>query len=298
MPQRDLVPDSLASAIKRRPLLHRAARKARFALGRVVPPRRYPGIPGRVHFNDFMLDDTSPEGVASYRERALNVLEKIETCLAASGRSFDDVERWLDFGCGYGRVVRFLVDRVPADRITASDVVREGVDFCASEFGVRPLYSDTELAALRLGSFDFIYAVSVLSHLNERRSLALLRLLGESLRPDGILLVTTHGQWSLEHPETYGDEYVARRAEIARAVEERGTFFLRYRYLDGDDYGMAWHTREYVEQAMRDLHGGKVGLLLFEPQGLDGHQDVLAFGRAPSSGEPRKRGPSRAVPSL
>ena len=46
---------------------------------------------------------------------------------------------WLDFGCGYGRVIRFLVERVPPDRIWASDVAHEAVDFCRSEFGVHPL---------------------------------------------------------------------------------------------------------------------------------------------------------------
>jgi SAM-dependent methyltransferase len=270
-------------AIKRRERLHGAARTVRAALGRFVPSRSFPGLPGRVHFNDFMLDDRSPEGVASYRERALNVIEQIEAALSESGRSYDDVQSWLDFGCGYGRVVRFLVERVPSQRVTACDVVHEAVNFCASEFGVRPVYSTPSLRGLRLGTFDFVYSISVLTHLNERNSRTLLGMFGESLAPGGIVLFTTHGQWSLDHPETYGPEYVARRREISRETRTRGAFFLSYPYLGGDDYGMAWHTREYVEQTMLELHGEEVGLLLFEPQGLDGHQDVFAFRRRPAS---------------
>ena len=60
----------LADAIKRHRRLHRAARKARLAIGHLVPPRSYPGIPGRVHFNDFMFVNNSPQEVASYAERA------------------------------------------------------------------------------------------------------------------------------------------------------------------------------------------------------------------------------------
>jgi SAM-dependent methyltransferase len=232
-----------------------------------------------------MLDDRSPASVASYRERALNVLQHVEDALTEAGRSFDDVQQWLDFGSGYGRVVRFLVERVPSGRVTVSDILEEAVDFCSAEFGVQPLYSTPRPHARELGTYDFIYAISVLSHMNERNSKHLLDLFGRSLAPGGIVLFTTHGQWSLEQPETYGDEYVTRRDEIRHNTERHGAFFLPYPYMRGDHYGMAWHTKEYVERTMRDLHGSELELLRFVPHGLDGHQDVFAFRRRAATAE-------------
>jgi SAM-dependent methyltransferase len=232
-----------------------------------------------VHANDFMFDDSSPEGVARYRRRALNAVRAIELALAAAERPFDDVPRWLDFGCGYGRVLRFLCERVPPERIWAADVLHEGVDFCSTEFNVHPVYSNANLELAELVPFDFAYAISVLSHLDERNSRAFLRLLGEAVEPNGIVLFTTHGRWSLEHPETYGEEYVRRRAEIARRVDENGICFLRYPFLGRDEYGMAWHSKEYVESTIAELHGTRLELILFAPHGLDGHQDVYAFRR-------------------
>jgi SAM-dependent methyltransferase len=276
---RHVFPQRVVDAVKRRPLLHRAARKMRRAAGRLLPPREFPGIPGRIHPNDFMFDHASPEEVASYAERAGNVVANIEASLAAGGRSFEDVERWLDFGCGYGRVIRFLVERVPPDRIWASDVVHEAVDFCTSEFGVHPLYSRPDLEALELEPFDFIYAISVLSHLNERNSRALLRLLGDALRPEGIAMFTTHGRRALENPALYGAEFGEQRDEIERAVEARGMTFLPYAFTGGDDYGMAWHASEWVEQTVAELHGDAVRLVHFVPHGLDDHQDVFALRR-------------------
>jgi SAM-dependent methyltransferase len=276
---RHVFPQRLVDAVKRRPLLHRAARKVRMAAGRVLPPREFPGIPGRIHPNDFMFDHASPEEVASYAERAGNVVANIEASLAAGARSFDDVERWLDLGCGYGRVIRFLVERVPPERIWASDVVHEAVDFCSSEFGAHPLYSQPDLEALELEPFDFIYAISLLSHLNERNSRALLRLLGDALSPKAIAMFTTHGRRSVESPALYGVEFAERREEIARAVEARGMTFLPYAFTGGDDYGMAWHAREWVEQTVAELHGDAVRLVRFVPHGLDDHQDVFAFQR-------------------
>jgi SAM-dependent methyltransferase len=273
------VRERLVGTVKRHRALHRAARRARVAVGRFLPPREFAGIPGRIHANDFMFGGASAEEIASYAERANNVMALIDATLSATGKAYDDVERWLDFGCGYGRVVRFLVERIPRERISACDVVTEGVDFCASEFGVRPIRSGADLATLELGSFDFIYAISVISHLNERNSIAMLRLLGGSLTEGGAALFTTHGRYSLENPGLYGAEYEERRAEIADEVERRGMAFLPYAFVSGDHYGMAWHSREFIERTMQDVHGGRVRLLLFTERGLDDHQDVFAFQR-------------------
>jgi SAM-dependent methyltransferase len=272
----------LTRTIKRHRRVHRAARKARFAVGHLVPPRRFSEIPGRVHFNDFMFLNSSREEIASYAERARNVIGLIDETLGEAGRTFESIERWLDFGCGYGRVVRFLVERVPRERVFVSDVVKQGVDFCASEFGVRPIYSQAALDRVSLGSFDFIYAVSVITHLNERNSIAFLRLLGDALTDGGIALFTTHGQWSIENAGLYGSEYEARKSEIAGLVEDRGIAYLPYDFVE-DDYGMTWHSKEYVEAKMAELHGSALAPLLFRPHALDGHQDVHAFQRVRSS---------------
>jgi len=276
---RSLLSPRFVALVKHNPTVHRAARGLRTRVGRVFPPRQFAGIPGRIHFNDFMFTTVSDEEVASYRERALNAMANIEAALAAAGKTFADVERWLDFGCGYGRVLRFLVERVPPERVFASDVAKEGVDFCRSEFAVHGIYSDPDLTRVRLSSFDFIYAISVLTHLNERNSLAMLRLLGESLTPGGIALFTVHGQYSLANPGLYGAEYELRGDEIARAVRDRGMVFLPYAFVAREDYGMAWHSREYIERTMREIHGEQVRLLTFVPAGLDDHQDVFAFQR-------------------
>ena len=280
------ISERLVSRIKRHHRIHRAARRMRFVVGQFMPPRRFSGIPGRIHFNDFMFINTSPQEIASYSERARNVIALIDETLGAAGKTSDDIDRWLDFGCGYGRVIRFLGERVPRERIFASDVVKEAVEFCQSEFGVQPIYSTSELTTVKLGVFDFIYSISVITHLNERNSVAFLRLLGDSLNPGGIAMFTTHGQWAIENLEEYGVEYELRKTEISDAVRQRGFAYLPYPFA-GEDYGMAWHSRGYIETQKADLHEGQLMPLLFKPRGLDGHQDVYAFQRGASSGASR-----------
>lgn len=281
-----LLPDVALERLKRHAWAYQGARKLRMAMGRVVPPRRFEGINGRVHFNDFMLEDDSPEGVEAYRTRALNVIGLIDRSLEAGGRDIRDVRSWLDFGCGYGRVIRFLVQRVDPDRVHATDVIEEAVEFCASEFGVHPLHSTAALGELNLGRFDFIYAISVLTHLDEENGIEMMRFLHRSLEPGGIVLFTSHGQWSLDNLGFYGAVYEEKHEELARRVGERGVAFVPYHHYVGEDYGMAWHSADYVRSRMAELHGDSMRLLFFEPHGLDHHQDVFAYQRV-GAGAPR-----------
>jgi SAM-dependent methyltransferase len=274
-----VLPESILNLVKRSPRLYQLGRAVRMGLGSRLPPRRLPGLPGRVHFNDFMLGGTDRESVESYRSGALNAVGNIDASLAAIGLSPDDIETWLDFGCGYGRVLRFLAQRVEPSRIAATDVIVEGVHFCAEEFGATALHSNAPLDRLRLGSFDFIYAISVLTHLNERDGTALLAFMRRSLNIGGVCMFTTHGRWSMDHLDFYGPRVVRARSSIHAGVEARGFAFLPYEHYRDDSYGLAWHAKGYLERLMSALHDDRMELIRFEPHGLDRHQDVFAYRR-------------------
>lgn len=274
-----IVSNRLIEVLKRRPRLYRASRSVRMWLGAVVPPREVEGIRGRVHRNDTMLWDASPEAVERYAQGTRNVLALVEETLDRMGRGFEDVETWLDFGCGYGRVVRDLVKRVDRRRVFAADVNAEGVRFCASEFRVNPIYVPPDPTRLSLSSFDVVYAISVLTHLPADRGRELLRVLGGALKKGGVLLLTTHGQRSVETAGRYGAVYEPLRETLQREVESAGIAFVPYSHYAGEDYGMTWHSHEYVTRTVEELHGSSLELVSFEPHGLDEHQDVYAYRR-------------------
>jgi SAM-dependent methyltransferase len=273
-----ILPERALDVIKRNAIAYTALRKVRMGVGRFVPPRRVAGVTGRVHFNDFMFTSDA-DAQQWYVGGAENVIGLIDRSLEAAGRSFDELRGVLDFGCGYGRVIRLLVRRIDPSRVYATDVIREAIDYCASEFGVNPVYSRGDGAPRRLPPMDLVYAVSVLTHVPERYGRELLRSWGDSIEPGGVLLFTTHGPTSFSNLERYGRAPAARRAELEEVFRASGFVYEPYPHHLGDDYGLAWHTRDYLESvAAEELPG--FTQLWYEPAGLDGHQDVYAYQRS------------------
>jgi SAM-dependent methyltransferase len=275
-----VVPDRMLELLKRHRRLYQWAHAGRIWIGGVIPARHLPGLPGRIHFNDFMLTNASPEGVARYRASAMNVIANIEDTLAVTGRSFRDVGSWLDFGCGYGRVVRFLIQEIGDQaQVYVADVNDEAVAFCANEFGVIPISSRDALKDFDAGSFDFVYAISVITHLSVENARAFLRLMHTTLNPGGIAMFTTHGAWSLRHAGTYGRTYERMTADLERRIERDGIAFVPYHHYRGETCGMTWQSADWIRKSMHELHGDSMRLLLFKPSGLYGHQDVFAYER-------------------
>ncbi|HEV2774334.1 MAG TPA: class I SAM-dependent methyltransferase, partial [Solirubrobacteraceae bacterium] len=90
---------------------------------RPQPPLSFPAVTGAIHPDD--VDGTH------YARVGRSAIDAIERALGAAGRSFADVESCLDMPCGYGRVLRLLAREVAPERITACDINRQAIRFCA-----------------------------------------------------------------------------------------------------------------------------------------------------------------------
>ena len=83
----------------------------------------------------------------------------------------------------------------PEAELIGCDVNREGVDFCAEQFGAVPVYSDPDPTLIDLdGSFDLIWVGSLLTHLDADRLPGLPRPLPPHLAEGGLLLFSSHGR--------------------------------------------------------------------------------------------------------
>jgi len=89
----------------------------------------------------------------------------------------------LDFGCGYGRVGRFLPQAFPESQRWAYDPKGGAVAFQQAHWGAQPWNGQP---------VDLIVAGSVFTHLRPERAASELQLLTQALRPGGTLVVTLH----------------------------------------------------------------------------------------------------------
>jgi SAM-dependent methyltransferase len=212
-----------------------------------------------------------------YFKVGLSAIRCIDEALA--GTSFTDVQRILDFPCGSGRVLRFLRQRFPAAEITGCELERGPVEFCVRTFGALPAFSSLNLDEVSLPqSFDLIWCGSLVTHLNKRGILSLLRLFHRQLRMHGLVIFTTHGDFVpgriLRRDFDYGltPEQVNR---IGANYPETGYGFEDY---PGDkDYGVSLTSPDWIRRCVAEVGGLRE--VYFKERGWDDHQDVFGFVR-------------------
>jgi SAM-dependent methyltransferase len=149
--------------------------------------------PGRV------IDDISPRDTmfTGNREHYFEVAESGLRCirLAMTAAGKEGATRILDLPCGHGRILRMLKAAFPEAELTACDIDRDAVDFCAATFGAMPVYSVENPDELQFGeSFDLIWCGSLLTHLDRGWWEGFLALFERALAPGGVLVFTTHGR--------------------------------------------------------------------------------------------------------
>ncbi len=157
-------------------------------------------------------------------------------------------ERILDFGCGCGRTLRWLIPKYPNLELYATDVDGEAIRWCQANLSKGRFVQNSPEPPLPFPAdyFDIVYCFSVFTHLDEAMQDAWLDELRRVLRSGGVLFLTVHG----------------RNAESALgesgldALRERGFVHRRSRKLKGivpEWYNTSWHSPEYIVDRLLPL---------------------------------------------
>ncbi len=267
---------SIAELAQRSPYLYWPLRRTWTALATIVPPRAVPGIPGRVHYNDLLLGGRDSDSVRAYAHVGTQAVDLLERSLTMRGKTLLDVEHILDFGCGYGRVLRYLVQRVSPSRISACDLDPRAVQFCAREFGVQPVISKQELRAVRLGSYDLIWMGSVLTHVDPWTAEEMLRVLLEHLTENGIIAFTTLGASTLDQTSRFGSVRL-QCPQILDQLASSGVCYVPYDHYFGNGYGLSWYTSQKVQTTVTSIGGERLSPVIYDPGSWASLQDFWAF---------------------
>ncbi len=173
--------------------------------------------------------------------------------------------RWLDYGCGSGRLARHLAALPEVEELWGVDVDRDAIAWCSAHlpglYRVIPGFPPTGLPA---GHFDVVCAVTVFTHLDEKRQLEWLAELHRTLRPGGLLIASTHPPALTYMRPDLSQEQLA-------LLSRRGFLFAPGHGQFNDDG--TFHTREYLMETW----GRLFGLSRYEDYGLNGYQDLSVW---------------------
>lgn len=199
-----------------------------FAGGHPVPPAKLRVLVSGTADADYFLDTG---------RRQAELLKRI---FERNGASLHQSTAMLDFGCGCGRVTRWLAD-LEGPALYGCDPQRELVQWTRANL---PFVNATVSEAdpplpYPAGTFDAIWALSVFTHLPERRALAWMTELRRVLRPGGLLLFTVAG-------EAYRDQLSATDA----ARYERAQEIVQFGSAAGTNLCIAYHSPAYVRATM------------------------------------------------
>lgn len=191
----------------------------------------------------------------------------IRDILAAQGIDIRSLGSILDFGCGCGRVLRQWAPLSAA--IHGADYNPHAVEWCRRHLQFARCQHNGLAPPLpyEREQFDLVYALSVFTHLPEPLMFDWMQEMGRVLKPQGLLIISTHGTAFLDQlsPEQQAD-FGAGRA-VVKDQSSAGT----------NRCGM-YFSEDYIRHRL----AAGFDVLDFVPQGAKGNppQDLTLLRRA------------------
>ena len=175
---------------------------------------------------------TGNHGIPLLRTSAAFVRTLVSGYEAITGHAFAHATV-LDYGCGWGRLIRLLYKYVAHEQIYAVDPSDMAIELCRKH-GVKAYLALSEYLPRSLPfarRFDVIYAFSVFTHLSEKTAHIVLSTLRDHIADTGVLVLTIR-------PKEYwhGASPGAVAAATIKTHDETGFAFIPHNRppIDGD----------------------------------------------------------------
>jgi ubiquinone/menaquinone biosynthesis C-methylase UbiE len=173
------------------------------------------------------------------RETAEWIYRQIETHINLKGRKI------LDWGCGPGRVIRhmFKVSKNQS-KFYGTDYNEKSIQWCRNniknvEFNLNSLeaklpYEDD--------FFDAIYGISIFTHLSKEMHFKWLNELKRVIKPEGIILITTHG-----------DNFKTKLSIKEKRKFEKGELVVRGNVKEGHRMFCTFHPDQFLKSFFKEF---------------------------------------------
>lgn len=164
--------------------------------------------------------------------------QQIREMLKRNGVELERCHAILDFGCGVGRVIRHW-KTMQGPEVYGTDYNPLLIEWCQKHLTFAQFKCNTLAAKLEYEDekFDFVYALSVFTHLPEELAQAWLKELHRVMRPGGYLYLTTHGA-----------HYFSTRTQVEQATLAGGEVVTVATDQAGSNACAVFHPETYVRE--------------------------------------------------
>jgi SAM-dependent methyltransferase len=207
----------------------------------------------------------------AFFEHGRGMFQDLELILKKQGLSMFHFDKILDFGCGCGRFMIPMSCLMEPAKLSGTDIDGEAIQWLRSNY---PNFHDVDTNAhvpptkYMDGTFDFVFSVSIFTHLPEDMQHAWLMELARIIKPGGYGIFTTHGEGH------FGNLPSSARAQL----RDRGFYYHPGNKTEGlpEFYSTSFHTHEYIRREWSRYFE----ILEIQDRGLGRYQDTILVKKA------------------
>ena len=201
-----------------------------------------------------------------YQNGIIPAVLTMQSYLHKAGIDVEQIRNLLDFGCGSGRLLVGWHMSTPQIRLHGCDVNAQLIQWAQQHL---PQAIDCQLSNLnpplpyQEQQFDFVYLISVFTHLSLETQKNWIREFKRILRKGGYLLVTLHGELYVRntfeqhsgHFQTFNSAGYVEEGQIS---------------VEGENYYRTFHRYDFVSNLFNEFE-----IIGYFPNGNDKHRNTL-----------------------
>ena len=229
--------------------------------------------------NDFPLPDSARRqrigdpGGDTFQVVGSTIYMQMERALRRClGKGYNDFPDILDWGCGCGRLIRHFLARSKS-RITGIDIDPDNLQWCVEHYPSAVFREGRLEPPLDIpdDSFDFIFGISVFTHLTEELQHRWLAELRRITKPGGVALMTVTGDVAWFRQRYSLEQYHSWKT--AGFIDVGSDTILDTQIGQTEYYRLVFHDAAYVlRQWKKYFH-----IVDLIPGGCNNHQDLVVM---------------------
>jgi SAM-dependent methyltransferase len=204
-----------------------------------------------------------------------------EHALAAVGDALSKHARILEFGCGCGRIMRWMEELARSSRLVGTDIDERAIEWAAAnlpfaQFDVNGGLPPTSYAD---GEFDLILNHSVFTHLDGDYQDSWLGELQRITAPNGVLVLSIHGEHAFGQSEQQLALEAPARRQWRETLERDGILFVAEDSYVGSAFPDFYHTAFHAPWYIFEHWSRWFDVLAYLPRSSLGFQDQVVLRR-------------------